>query len=375
MKKVTILALHLGYGGIENAVTTLANNLSSKYDVEILSVYRLYNEPAYPLNENVKVNYISNIKPNKKEMVYYLKKKNFSMFFKGLSQSIKTGYVKYIKTAFYLRKLKSDVIITTRDVHNFLVSYFAPKSAKKIGWEHSHHNDNKRYIKKLVNSCKHMDNLVLVSNDLAEFYKKYLGNKVIFIPNCIDSEHKDVSKLTEKSLIAIGRLSKEKGFDDLLKLYKKIANKYPDWKLNIIGDGMQKNYLLDLAKELKLGEKVVFHGFQNKEYINSMLKESSIYLMTSHTECFPIVLLEAMSYGIPCLSYTSAQGANEIIKDDVTGYLIDNRDENIMIEKIESLINDEKLRKKLGKSAREESKNYSGEVILDKWTKLINRRK
>ena len=132
MKKVTILALHLGYGGIENAVTTLANNLSSKYDVEILSVYRLYNEPAYPLNENVKVNYISNIKPNKKEMVYYLKKKNFSMFFKGLSQSIKTGYVKYIKTAFYLRKLKSDVIITTRDVHNFLVSYFAPKSAKKI---------------------------------------------------------------------------------------------------------------------------------------------------------------------------------------------------------------------------------------------------
>lgn len=374
MKKVTILALHLGYGGIENAVTTLANNLSSKYDVEILSVYRLYNEPAYPLNENVKVNYISNIKPNKKEMVYYLKKKNFSMFFKGLSQSIKTGYVKYIKTTFYLRKLKSDVIITTRDVHNFLVSYFAPKSAKKIAWEHSHHNDNKRYIKKLVNSCKHMDNLVLVSNNLAEFYKSYLGDKVLFIPNCIDSEHKDVSKLTEKSLIAIGRLSKEKGFDDLLKLYKKIANKYPDWKLNIIGDGMQKNYLLDLAKELKLGEKVVFHGFQNKEYINSMLKESSIYLMTSHTECFPIVLLEAMSYGIPCLSYTSAQGANEIIKDDVTGYLIDNRDENIMIEKIESLINDEKLRKKLGKNAKEESKNYSGEVILDKWTKLINRR-
>ena len=70
MKKVTILALHLGYGGIENAVTTLANTLSSKYEVEILSVYRLYNEPVYYLNENVKVRYVSSIKPNKKEMMY-----------------------------------------------------------------------------------------------------------------------------------------------------------------------------------------------------------------------------------------------------------------------------------------------------------------
>lgn len=374
MKKVTILALHLGYGGIENAVTTLANTLSSKYDVEILSVYRLYNEPAYSLNENVKVRYISNIKPNKKEMTYYLKKKNFNMFFKGLSLSIKTGYIKYIKTIFEVRKIKSDVIITTRDVHNFLVSYFVPSGIKKIAWEHSHHNNNKRYINKIVNSCKKMDNLVLVSNELAEFYKQYLGKKVLFIPNCVDVDHKDVSKLTEKNLIAVGRLSKEKGFDDLLKLHKKISSKYPDWKLNIIGDGMQKNYLLDLAKELKLGEKVVFHGFQNKDYINSMLKESSIYLMTSHTECFPIVLLEAMSYGIPCLSYTSAQGANEIIKNKETGFLIENRNEDEMIEKIEILINDDKLRKKMGKNAKEESKNYSSSIILDKWDKLINRK-
>lgn len=374
MKKVTILALHLGYGGIENAVTTLANTLSSKYDVEILSVYRLYNEPAYSLNENVKVRYISNIKPNKKEMTYYLKKRNFNMFFKGLSLSIKTGYIKYIKTIFEVRKIKSDVIITTRDVHNFLVSYFVPSGIKKIAWEHSHHNNNKRYINKIVNSCKKMDNLVLVSNELAEFYKQYLGKKVLFIPNCVDVDHKDVSKLTEKNLIAVGRLSKEKGFDDLLKLHKKISSKYPDWKLNIIGDGMQKNYLLDLAKELKLGEKVVFHGFQNKDYINSMLKESSIYLMTSHTECFPIVLLEAMSYGIPCLSYTSAQGANEIIKNEETGFLIENRNEDEMIEKIEILINDDKLRKKMGKNAKEESKNYSSSIILDKWDKLINRK-
>lgn len=375
MKKVTILALHLGYGGVENAVATLANTLSSKYEVEILSVYRLYNEPAYFLNENVKVTYISNIKPNKKEMTHYLKRKNFSMFFKGLGQSIKTGYVKYIKTAFILRKLNTDIIISTRTVHNKLVSLFAPSNVKKIAWEHNHHNNKKSYIKALVKSCEKLDNLVLVSNELTEFYKGYLGDKVVYIPNCLDNLPNKLSKLDSNNLVAVGRLAKEKGFDDLLKVFKRLSTKHPDLKLNIVGDGMEKNPLLQLSEELKLGDKVIFHGFQNKEYINDLLLNSSIYLMTSHTESFGIVLIEAMSFGIPCIAYSSAQGANEIITNEVDGYLIDNRNEDEMLEKIELLVNDEKLRNKLGKNARSKSKNFSSEVILDKWSKLINKRK
>lgn len=375
MKKVTILVLHLGYGGIENAVATLANTLVSKYEVEILSVYRLYNEPVYKIDEKVKVSYISNVIPNKKEMIYYLKKKNFSMFFKGVSQSIKTGFVKYIKTPMVLKKLDTDVIISTRTVHNLLVSKFANKDIKKIAWEHNHHNNKKKYINNLVKSCKSMNNLVLVSNELTEFYKNYLGNKAVYIPNCLDKMPNKLSKLDSKNLVAIGRLSKEKGFDDLLKLFKKISLKHPDWKLNIVGDGMEKNNLLDLASKLKLGDKVIFHGYQNKDYINNILLESSIYIMTSHTESFGLVLIEAMSYGIPCIAYTSAQGANEIIDDSENGYLIKNRDEDEMIAKIELLIEDEKLRSKLGKNARLKSKNYSNEAVLDKWSKIINKRK
>lgn len=375
MKKVTILALHLGYGGIENAIVTLANTLVSKYNVEILSVYRLYNEPVYKLDEKVKVSYISNIKPNKKEMMYYLKKKNFSMFLKGIGQSIKTGFVKYIKTPDVLRKINTDVIVSTRTVHNFLISKFVSNDIKKIAWEHNHHNNKKKYINSLVKSCKNIDNLVLVSNELSEFYKGYLGSKVVYIPNCLDKMPSKLSKLDSKNLVAIGRLSKEKGFDDLLKLFKKISIKHPDWKLNIVGDGMEKDNLLDLAKELKLGDKVVFHGYQNKDYINNILLESSIYIMTSLTESFGLVLIEAMSYGVPCISYTSAQGANEIISDGETGYLIKNRSEDEMIEKIELLIENEKLRNKLGKNARLRSKNYSNEVVLDKWSKIINKRK
>lgn len=375
MKKITILALHLGYGGIENAIVTLANLLCEKYDVEILSVYRLYNEPVFDLNDKVKVKYISNVKPNKKEMLYYLKKKNFSKFFKGLGDSAKTGYVKYVKTACYLRKLDTDVIISTRTVHNFLVSKFAPSNIKKIAWEHNHHNNNKKYIKSLVSSCSGMDYFVPVSKELAEFYKDYLSSKVFYIPNCLDKMPSKLSKLDSKNLISVGRLSKEKGFDDLLRLFKKVSSKHPDWKLNIIGDGMERNNLLELAEELKLRDKVIFHGYQNKDYINEQLLNSSVYVMTSHTESFGLVLIEAMSHGIPCLAYTSAQGANEIIEDGKNGYLISDRNDEEMEKKIDLLIEDEKLRKKMGKEARARSKDFSGEVISLKWSKLINKRK
>ncbi len=375
MKKITILALHLGYGGVENAVATLANLLCEKYDVEILSVYRLYNEPVFKINDKVKIRYVSNIKPNKKEMIYYLKKKNFSMFFKGLGASLKTGYVKYIKTAIELRKLKTDVVISTRTVHNFLVSNFVRKGIKKIAWEHNHHNDNKRYISSLVNSCKKMNCLVTVSKELKDFYEEYLGKKVYFIPNCLDNMPNKLSKLDSCNIISVGRLSKEKAFDDLLRLFKKVSIKHSNWHLNIVGDGMEKNDLLSLAKELKLGDKVTFHGYQDKDYINDLLLDSSIYVMTSKTESFGLVLIEAMSYGVPVLSYTSAQGANEIIDDGKDGFLIRNRSEDDMIDKIDLLINDEKLRKKMGKEARIKSKQYSKENVLKSWNKLINKRK
>ena len=138
---------------------------------------------------------------------------------------------------------------------------------------------------------------------------------------------------------------------------------------------MEKNSLLELAKELKLGDKVIFHGFQNKDYINELLLDSSIYVMTSHTESFGLVLIEAMSYGVPCISYTSAQGANEIIANNETGFLIEDRNEEEMVNKIELLINDQNLRKKMGKKSKEKSKDYDSKVVLEKWSKLINKRK
>lgn len=376
MKKITILALHLGYGGIENAIATLANLLSKDYEVEIISTYKLYSEPVFKINDNVKITYLmENIKPNKKELDYYKKNKNYSMFIKECFKSIKVLYLRRKLMIDAIKKLDTDVLISTRTLHNNWVSKYADKNCKKIAWEHNHHNNDQKYINNLVKSCKNMDYLVLVSKELKDFYQSYLDKKAVYIPNCLDSAPKKTSKLDMTNIISVGRLSKEKGFDDLLRLFKKLTFKYPEWRLNIIGDGMERNNLLDLAKELKLGDKVIFHGYQDKESINELLCDSSIYVMTSHTESFGLVLIEAMSAGVPCLAYTSAQGANEIISDGVDGYLIKDRNEDEMIEKISDLINDENLRKSLGKNAKAKSKEYSGDIVLEKWNKLIKKRK
>ena len=102
-----------------------------------------------------------------------------------------------------------------------------------------------------------------------------------------------------------------------------------------------------------------------------MLCDSSIYVMTSHTESFGLVLIEAMSAGVPCLAYTSAQGANEIISNGVDGYLIKDRNEDEMIEKISELINDSKLRNKLGLNAKEKAKEFSKEKIVKIWENIL----
>ena len=115
MKKITILALHLGYGGIENAIATLANLLSKDYEVEIISTYKLYSEPVFKINDNVKITYLmENIKPNKKELDYYKKNKNYSMFIKECFKSIKVLHLR--------RKLMIDSIKKLEESKDFMLN-------------------------------------------------------------------------------------------------------------------------------------------------------------------------------------------------------------------------------------------------------------
>lgn len=374
MKKISILSLHLGYGGIEKSVVSLANMLVEKYDIEIACSYKLFDEPTFELDERVKIIYLMDDKPNRKEFKEAIKKYKFLTAikegFKGLNilRKRKSTMIDYIKNC------NSKAIISTRYIFNEWLGEYAPDKVLKIGWEHNHYHNDYKYARNVIRSAKNLDYFVLVSQALTSFYtEKLKGTKCycLYIPNVIEDMPMKRASLDEERLISVGRLAEEKGFLDLLKIFYILSKEHKNWHLDIIGDGDQKERLEKYIKTHNLSNNVTLHGFQKKEFINKMLNKSSVYVMTSFTESFGIVLIEAMSHGVPCIAFDSAEGPRELINSGMNGFLIKHRNYSAMIKKIEDLMSDKEKRVELGKAARESVKKYASSNVKEQWFELI----
>ena len=376
MKKISILSLHLGYGGIEKSIVSLANLLSKKYAVEIAVCYKLYDKPVFDLSNKVTIKYLNDeeIIPNHESLRLAISRKNIIKISKELKYSLKVLRHRKKSMVNYIKNCDSDVVISTRDIFNEWLSLYGKSNVLKIGWEHNHFHDNYKYAHRVINSAKKLDYLVLVSSDLLKFYKKRMTNckcMCIYIPNYLDNIPDKISKLNNKKLISVGRLSPEKGYLDLLRVYRLLRKDYPDWNLDIIGDGKERANLEKYIKKYHLENFVTLHGFHGKDYIDKLMNKSSIYLMTSYTESFGIVLIEAMSHGIPCIAFDSAEGAREIINSGENGYLIKNRNNEMMIKKISDLIDNSSERERIGRNARNSIMKYTSDVVGEEWFTLI----
>lgn len=376
MKKITILALHLGYGGVEKSIASLCNILVEKYAVEIISVYNLYEKPAFHIDKRVKITYLleKELSPNKEELKVAIKDRNLFEIFKQATKSAKILKLKKSKMISAIKNIKSGIVISTRIEHNNLLSIYGNKKFITIAQEHTYHNNDEKYIKNLVKSCENIDYFIPVSQELTNFYLKYFENtktKCMFIPHSLDYIPEEESSLQGKNIISIGRLSKEKGFTDLIDVFKLVYEQNQDWKLNIIGDGNEKNAIREKIKQYSLEESIVLHGYKDKEYISNELMKSSIYAMPSHEESFGLVLIEAQSFGVPCVAFDSAKGACEIIENEVNGYLIKNRSKEDMANKILNLIEDISLRESMGERSRQNSYKYSKQTVAKQWFEFL----
>lgn len=378
MKKISILSLHLGFGGIEKSVAALANILCENYDVEIACTYKLYEKPAFYIDSRVKIHYLTeDIKPNKEELKLAISSKNPVKIIKEAKTSYNVLHLRKKTMVNYIKNCDSDVIIATRDIFDEWLGLYGKKETLKIGWEHNHYHGNMKYAQNIIMANKNLDYLVLVSDSLRKFYKKNMGNyncKCVYIPNVIEKIPDKSSNLSSKKLISVGRLSPEKGYMDLLKVYTLLHKRHPDWTLDIVGDGVEKEKMVQYINEHNLSDFVTLHGYQKKDYIDNLLGEASIYLMTSFTESFGIVLIEAMSHGLPCIAFNSAEGANELINSGENGYLIKNRNINAFVKKVEDLINSKEERKRVGKAGLKSAKNYTSEVVSKQWFDLIGKK-
>ena len=340
------------------------------YIVEIVSTYKVYAKPINELNRKVKVSFLTNLKPNKMEFKCALKRGNLFSVFKEGFRSIKILILKKKLMVDFIKNCDADVIISTRDIHNSWLGKYGSSNALKIGWEHNHHHGDSKYVKRIVKSCSNLDYFVVVSQELCDFYKPLVKPTCVYIPNLIEKSDA-VSDLKSSNIVSVGRLSPEKGFIDLIEVFSLVHEKYPSWKLNIVGDGEEKKKILSHIKKYNLDDSVIMHGFLDKNGVSKVLSNSSIYVMTSYTESFGIVLLEAFSHGVPCVAFDSAEGANEIITNNWDGYLVSNRDFVEMSRVIGKLIDCPGRREAMGVNGLDKIKKYSLSRVKSEWVDII----
>lgn len=358
-KKIAILALHMGYGGVENAIATRASMLSKKYHVEIISLYKQDYKIPFKLNDKVKVTYLLNTVSNRQEFINSLKSLHL---IKILKEGFKSLYILLNKNSKIIKCILSSdakIIISTRYEFSKLLNKYGRNDIIKISEQHVYDITDKYIIK--LNKLKNIDYLMPVSRNLLDNYNDKVNIKLKYIPLALNYYPKDneLSHVNNKNLIAIGRLDKVKGFEDLISIMEILVNKDSEIKLNIFGDGLEKKSLQELIKQKHLEKNIKLWGFKKYSFIKEYLKNSSLYLMTSFEESFGLVVIEAMSYGVPCIAFDSAKGVLDVLNEE-NGYLIKDRNITLYAQTVlDYLTQSIKNKNELSKSARKTSTNYN----------------
>lgn len=344
-------------GGIERVLSNLTQVLSvdTNFNITIVSQYRTYPIPNYPIPENVKIDYLSDIK------------------FAGTPKSFgrMVSHVKNIgRIRRYFEKHNFDIISSQSFTNTFLLYCAGVDLSKVIAVEHvywGYYGSIIQFVRrKIYSKCYAV--AVLTKYDY-DHYFTYLKN-VYLIPNPIAANiTKPEYSLTSKNIIAIGRLEEQKGFRGLIESFQRISSRFPDWHLNIFGEGNLRTELNELIVNHNLTSNIHLRGTTNN--ISAELKQSAFLVMSSRYEGFGMVLLEAMNEGVPCISFDCPAGPFDILGDSKYGILVKNQDFLELTNRISEMIESENLRLYYSDKAFERVGNYSAAKIVERWRNLF----
>jgi len=195
-----------------------------------------------------------------------------------------------------------------------------------------------------------------------------INTNVFVIPNVVHlSDSHWHATLKDRVVIFVGRFSSQKDIQSMLGIWSQVNEKHPDWQLRIYGDGELKEQYMPIIQ----GMDANIHVFPPTPAIMEKYFESSILILTSLYEPFGLVLPEAMSCGLPVVAFDCPYGPADIITDGVDGFLILDRNIEAFADRVCQLIEDEALRKKMGKAGVLSSMRYSPEKIMPQWKSLF----
>ncbi len=206
---------------------------------------------------------------------------------------------------------------------------------------------------------------------LTEEDKRYWGDlaNMTVIPNALTFQTSQVAGLDNKKVVAIGRYTHQKGFERLVYAWQELAPRFPDWQLDIVGDGEEREALQRLICECGLERQISL--VRPTKDVERVYRDASLFVLSSRYEGLPMVLLEAQAFGLPIVAFRCKCGPEDVVSDGETGFLVDEGDIAALADRMALLMDDESMRKRMGQKAKEASLRYDEDVIMAQWMNLF----
>ena len=328
-------------GGIERVTSVIASELAKRgYQTGIVCLQQ--GKPFFPLRSEVKLHYL---------------KKGRALRISRLRQ--------------LYRVEKPDVVVFLGS-HRLFMNAPAAKGLHSITWEHFNSKINWHPLHKLSRkiAVRTSQRIVTLTQRDADNYKRLFGaTNAVCIPNPITINDIEPSPLTEKRVLAVGRLAGQKGFDMMLDAWAKTSERRNGWQLRIVGSGSHLRRLERQISELGIGDSVeIIPATKN---IEAQYRQASVMAMSSRYEGFSLVLVEAMAAGLPIASFDCDMGPAEIIEDGKTGILVPPADTDKLAEALDKLMSDEAMRKAFAQESLVSVKRFAVDNIVARWEKLL----
>lgn len=378
-----------GGGGTIRTTLTMAAALADRHDVEVVSVVRHRDKMLLPIDPRIRLRVLVDNSPKARRSrrsslnpVRQLKSLTHTALGRMASRLAHPKDVRYaafsartdLALIRYVRSLdEGRVVITTRPSLNLILARYAPPGVIAVGQEHMHlarHGPELR--ESFARLYPRLDAMVTLTEGDAVQYRELLGPqaRVASMPNAVPDVGPVRAALDPetKIVVAAGRLARQKGFDRLVGAWALVARKHPDWRLDIFGHGDDVSLQARIDKK-KLTKVVTLRGFTDQPY--QRFAESGIYAMSSRSEGFPMVLLEAMGCGLPLVSFDCQTGPADIIVDGYNGLLVPDGDIKGLAAALNRLIEDPVMRRRMGAAGVERAKEYAPARIAARWEHLF----
>jgi glycosyltransferase involved in cell wall biosynthesis len=376
--KVTILLFDAGgMSGVVRAVMQLAEGLAVKRDVEIVSIVKRHPEPFFAPPRGVRISVLEDRQVRGRGWRRWAR--GALRLFRGRlmhpadRSSWNTSLWTDIVLLRRLRTIRSGVVIGTRPALNLIAATFTRPGVITIGQEHVNLNIRPPAIRPDLRSVyPGLDALVVLTDTDRRNYEADLGEaaRVVAIPNAVPLRDGPTSDVSRPLVLGAGRLTDQKGFDRLIPAFATVARAEPGWTLRIAGSGPRRQSLIRRIVAEEASNSILLLG--RVRNMRQHMQQASLFVLSSRWEGYPLVLIEAMSAGLPVVSFDCPTGPAEIVTHGESGLIVPDGDVEALADAMLELIRDEPRRRRFGAAAAERAREFSVEQVGRRWDALLD---